>query len=240
MRALTRALEELYGSPPGEFTKKRDALAKELPEDDAAKLRARRKPTQIAWVLNQLARREPDAIAELTDAGRELARSERQALRGDKAGTFRASIARQRKIVTDLTHRAGALMRELGLDETGHLDEITSALQAALVDPEIGLRLEEGHLEKTPEAAVRFLGAGLGLPKTRNRKTRAKRDDAARRRAAAATRRAITKTRKSLREAEASVRLYRARAASAERRAEVARKHLDELTERASGGQRGP
>jgi hypothetical protein len=72
---LEGALEQLYQAPADEFTKRRDALAKKLRDAGAAaaakSLRERRKPTQIAWVLNQLSRRYPDDIAELVDVGRD-------------------------------------------------------------------------------------------------------------------------------------------------------------------------
>ena len=162
MSGLESALEELYSSDPAGFTKKRDALAKQLKaggdKEAAASVTARRKPTQIAWVLNQLARREPDAIADLVDVGRDLAREQRRALRGDKAGGLRESIDRQRKTITALAHKTTALMKDLGVDPAAHLDEVTSALQAALVDPAVGAQLEEGRFEKAPEAAVGFGG----------------------------------------------------------------------------------
>jgi len=170
--SVEKALEELYSSDPGDFTKKRDAISKELKArgdgEAAATVRARRKPTQIAWVLNQLARRHPDDVAELVDVGRELAREQRKALRGEGAGSFRESIERQRKVVGDLTRRTAELMKELGVDPSGHLDEIASALQAALVDPSVGAQLEEGRLEKPPEAAAGFAGpvAEGPLPQT--------------------------------------------------------------------------
>lgn len=161
---LERALEELYGTPPSEFTKKRDMLAKDLSREDAAAataLRARRKPTQIAWVLNQLARRHAAEVAELADVGRELARAQRQALRGEPT-SFRESIARQRQVVRDVTQTASTVMKDLGLDPRGHLDEVAAALRAALVDPAFAIQLEEGRLEKAPEAAVSFAGP-IGL-----------------------------------------------------------------------------
>ncbi len=160
--SVEKALEELYSKGPSEFTKKRDAIAKDLKaqgDDEAASaVRARRKPTQIAWVLNQLARRHPDDVAELVDVGRELAREQRKALRGEATTSFRESIDRQRKVVGGLTRRTADLMKELGLDPSGHLDEVASALQAALVDPAVGAQLEEGRLEKPPEAAAGFAG----------------------------------------------------------------------------------
>lgn len=158
------AVDELYANAPDAFTKKRDELAKRLKSegraDVAATVKALRKPTQIAWVLNQVARRFADEVGELVDVGRELARAQRKALRGgDASGDLRTAIGRQREVVRDLTTKAGGLMRELGVAATGHLDEIAGALQAALVDPIVGAQLEEGRLEKVPEPATGFPGA---------------------------------------------------------------------------------
>ena len=159
---MEAALEELYGTEPGDFTKARDAIAKRLKAagdtEAASSIRARRKPTQIAWVLNQLARRHPDEVAELVDVGRELAREQRKALRGDASASFRESIDRQRKVIGDVTRTAAKLMADLGVTPAGHLDEVASALRAALVDPVVGAQLEEGRLEKVPEPAAGFAG----------------------------------------------------------------------------------
>jgi hypothetical protein len=157
-------IDDLYANAPDAFTKKRDELAKRLKADGradiAATVKALRKPTQIAYVLNQVTRRFADEIGELVDVGRELARAQRKALRGgDASGDLRAAIGRQRDVVRDLTTKTGGLMRELGIAATGHLDEIAGALQAALVDPIVGAQLEEGRLDKVPSAAAGFPGA---------------------------------------------------------------------------------
>ncbi|MDB5213626.1 MAG: hypothetical protein JWO86_1553 [Myxococcaceae bacterium] len=158
-----QALDELYGASPAEFTGKRDALAKALKaEGDVAganEIKAQRKPTQIAYVLNQLARKHADDLADLVDVGRELARAQRKALRGEAGHDLRDAIARQRSVVSGLTAKTASLMGELGVSPTGHLDEIASALQAALVDPAVGAKLEEGRLDKVPAPAAGFPGA---------------------------------------------------------------------------------
>jgi hypothetical protein len=158
-----QALDELYGASPAEFTGKRDALAKALKaEGDVAganEIKAQRKPTQIAYVLNQLARKHADDLADLVDVGRELARAQRKALRGEAGHDLRDAIARQRSVVSALTAKTASLMGELGVSPTGHLDEIASALQAALVDPAVGAKLEEGRLDKVPAPAAGFPGA---------------------------------------------------------------------------------
>lgn len=162
MEPVERALDELYSADPAEFTKRRDALVKDLKKagdkGGAARVASKRKPTQIAYILNQLARQHPDAVGELVDVGRELAREQRKALRGETAHGLRDSIDRQRKAVSEVGQKAAAVMKSLGLDPMAHLQEVTTALQAALIDPLVGAALEAGQLEKAPEAAVGFGG----------------------------------------------------------------------------------
>jgi hypothetical protein len=166
MKSAERAVDALYETPPDAFTKKRDALVRELKEegDDerAAELKRLRKPTRVAYVLNQLARRYPDDVANLVDVGRDLARAQREALRGRTSEGLREVIARQREVVSDVTRRTGDLMRELEVGESG-LDEVAGALRAALVDPAVGAALEEGRLEKVPAPATGFPGAELAI-----------------------------------------------------------------------------
>jgi hypothetical protein len=165
--SLDQALDELYAASPAEFTGKRDALAKQLKAaGDAAasaEVKAQRKPTQIAYVLNQLARKHADDLADLVDVGRELARAQRKALRGEAGADLRDAITRQRSVVRALTEKTAALMGTLGVPATGHLDEIAGALQAALVDPAVGAKLEEGRLDKVPEPAAGFPGASAAV-----------------------------------------------------------------------------
>lgn len=255
------ALEELYGAPPAEFTSRRDALAKELKAAGdtagAAEVKARKKPTQIAYVLNQIARAHAHDVAELVDVGRELARAQRKALRGETGHDLRDAITRQRSAVSELTAKASATMRDLGIDPAGHLDEIAGALQAALVDPAVGARLEEGRLEKVPEVAAGFPGA-LGpaveahdgapaaaeaKPKTKTKtKTkerarsaahpraetaRAAREEARRERAAAAGRKEEARRAEAAAEAKVAAKAAVAEAAARARAADEAEREAD-------------
>jgi hypothetical protein len=71
-----RAVLELYGLAPGEFTAARNALVQaaedvgEHPAGDA--VRALRKPTLAAWLANQLVRTETGRVNELTGLGDRL------------------------------------------------------------------------------------------------------------------------------------------------------------------------
>jgi hypothetical protein len=160
--AIDRSIDALYDAAPAGFTKERDALAKRLKADGdaaaSARVKALRKPTAIAYVLNQLSRRHPEELAELVDVGRALARAQRKALRGEPGHDLRDAIGKQRAVVAALTTQTASVMKELGLAADAHLDAIARALQAALVDPAVGEQLEEGRLEKVPEAAAGFAG----------------------------------------------------------------------------------
>ena len=69
---LAAAIAEVYQAPLEEFVSRRDALAKELRaekrRDDAALVKALRKPTRIAWSLDAVAREAPASIEHLDAA----------------------------------------------------------------------------------------------------------------------------------------------------------------------------
>jgi hypothetical protein len=226
---LARALDELYAGTPDQFTARRDAIVKEMKaagdKDAAAQLAKRRKPTQVAYVLNQLARKHPDEVAAFVDVGRDLARAHRKALRGD-GGDLTKAIAAQRTAVKDLTALVGDLVHELNAGDAV-LAEVAGALQAALVDPTAAAALEEGQLEKAPEAPT-MLGFGEDIapqearperrtPSSRDRPRRAPEDD--RKRAAA--------------EQRARAQEERERAKAERERAEEERSDLEAAAERA-------
>ena len=159
---LGHALDELYGETPDRFVLKRAELAKAAKaagdKELASQIEQRRKPTTTAWILNQLARRRPDDVAALVDAGRALQRAQRKAMRGE-ASDLRGAIQKQRDVVASVAETTAHMMDTLGVDAEQHLPDVARALQAALVDPVVGAQLEEGRLEKTPEAAAQFPGA---------------------------------------------------------------------------------
>ena len=74
MTDLPTGADELYDLPLAEFTKARTALEKKLrgdgKRDEAAEVKALRKPTAPAWALNQVARGRPKDVKKLLDASR--------------------------------------------------------------------------------------------------------------------------------------------------------------------------
>ncbi|MBE7192499.1 MAG: hypothetical protein INR66_08420, partial [Gordonia polyisoprenivorans] len=101
--------DELYGLPPGDFTGRRNALARQArgagDRDLAATIAALRRPTQSAWLLNQWIRRYPDGADEIT----ELAAALRDAQRRVDAARMRDLSARRQQVIADVARRVAHL-----------------------------------------------------------------------------------------------------------------------------------
>ena len=152
------AADQLYAAGPAEFTDRRSDLVVQARADgDQAAARAigaLRRPTRGAWVVNQLARADPDAVTRLARLGDEL-RAAEGALDGDK---LRELSQTRRKLLGQLTRQA--------LDGAGVTDppdalqqEVTGTLSAALADPQVAARVGRGQLAKSVQPG----GFGFGL-----------------------------------------------------------------------------
>src|ERR1022692_1329686 len=144
---LHAAAGELYSADPEEFIERRGVLAAEARaagESSAAKrIAALRKPTRSAWVLNQLARSDPDVTGQLDALGEEL-----RTAQGSLAGAvIRQLSLRRRELVGALARQAFAVC---GLDTppAALRDEVTATLSAALADPQVAEQLRAGTLDR--------------------------------------------------------------------------------------------
>ena len=119
--ALPPEADELFRITPGGFIAARNELVARLREggrnDEAAAVQALRKPTAVVWALNQLASRDPEAIASLFEAGRDLRAAQQAALAGKASGaedlrtateTRRAAVARARDAAISAPRRPGS------------------------------------------------------------------------------------------------------------------------------------
>lgn len=138
-------VDALYGLPLGEFVAARNALAKELADADVRKLP---KPSATAWALNQLARKAPEEIEALLEAGRRIAETQAGAVRGRGSESFREAVQAERMAINPLLARARKLVR----GET-QVAKIAEGLRAAAGDPAIGEQLRAGRLSVEPTAA---------------------------------------------------------------------------------------
>jgi hypothetical protein len=186
-------VEALYGLPPEEFTRARDALARSRAKagdkDAGARVKGLRKPPAVAWALNQLARRHPGDVVALLDAGDRLRRAQTAALEGGDPSELRDATRAVAAEVTAAAGTAQAILAEGGRGAGSHEDRLAVTLRAAAVDPEGAERLRTGTLagELNPagfgfgtardddlEAA---LAAPAGRPRPRRRGASAEADE---------------------------------------------------------------
>ncbi|HEX5254184.1 MAG TPA: hypothetical protein VFW69_09980 [Mycobacterium sp.] len=155
-------LDSLYEVPPKEFTAERARLAAAAEQrgDDAAakRISATHKPTTAAWIINRLALRHADARPRLADLGKRL-RAAHAAMDG---GRIRDLSAEQHKLIDELTRKA-LQAAELRQPSATVREDITSTLQAAIADPQIGERL--GRLTR-PEQWSGFGAFGDAPPES--------------------------------------------------------------------------
>ena len=142
----------LYAVPPAEFTKARDALAKELrsagKEDEAKSVASMRKPTAVLWTVNQLARIAHEDVDALLDAAKKLRRAHES---GD-SGALRAAMQEQRDALRALEGAAEKAAQEIGAKPSPDFQRRVQATaqSAAASEPE---KLREGALDEELEPA---------------------------------------------------------------------------------------
>jgi hypothetical protein len=154
-------LNRLYSGPLERFTEARNELAKSLREagntDAADWVKALKKPTRAAWLINQLSARKRGAVRKLLDAGAELRRRQEELMAGSAdRDELRKAADREQKAIASLLATAEALGREHKVGSQS-LDRVGETLQAASSDPDVGRAIELGRLDRERR------GIGLGL-----------------------------------------------------------------------------
>jgi hypothetical protein len=241
-----KALEGLYHGPLEEFTSARNELAKELrsggKSEAADWAKGLKKPSAAAWLVNQLAVRKADDVAELLELGKELRAAQEEMLAGSPdRDKLRDAAQREQRAIDSLTRAAESIGGEHGVGAQ-ILTRVGETLQAAAGDPEVAEAIERGLLTREQRAAsVGLIGAvAPTAPATRKkgkdretaerraRQQLAKRRQVAERKLAAAERKLESERRK-LEKARAAVEEAEDRVHAAELDAHAARRALDDL-----------
>jgi hypothetical protein len=229
LATVEREIDELFDLPLDEFTAARNELAKRLKGDGdaeaAEQVRSLPKPSVAAWSVNQLARRDPEAVRSLLNVASRLRSAQERSLKGERAADeLRAAQAEEREIIRGLTRSAQGVLREADRPASGTtLERVSSLLRAAAVDEPGRTALRQGRLTGDVGVSGFDAFAGLKLPaKRRGRGAAHAGDDLAERRR---QKREAEQRRKRL---EKQVRELSARADAAERDAARARKNADE------------
>jgi hypothetical protein len=229
---LDARLDELFASELKDFTATRDALARDLKAaqrgDDAAQVKALRRPTVAVAAVNRVARDRPDDVAELVDLGADL-----RALQSDAAA--------DRDQLRELTRARRAVLQQL-IEHAARTTErpdgaraaIGATLDAASLDSALRDDLQRGRLTQELSPAARFVALdddAVPPPAPSQRARRATRaappprDELAARRARAD----LAAMRERAEEAEESVREHAGTAAEAAERLDAAHRHVAEL-----------
>ncbi|MEA2292128.1 MAG: hypothetical protein QOF17_1148 [Solirubrobacteraceae bacterium] len=142
--------DRLYGLPLEDFTRERDAAARELrrekARDEAAEVGRLPKPGAGPWAVNAIAREQPALRDELLEAGEELRSAQDAALAGRGAKELRAASARERAAV-DAVLDAAAKLRPGGRKLSGAaLDRLRRTLHAAAGDEQVRAAIAAGRL----------------------------------------------------------------------------------------------
>lgn len=152
-------MRELYTALPEEFTAARDAAAAAAKAAghgaQATAIKRLRRPTVAAWLVNLLAHRAPERIAELTALAAALRDAQRQ-LRG---ADLRALTVQRRELLSALAEQAAdlAVRAQPALSPAKlPMTEVEQTLAAALADDEIAAQVRAGTVVK----AVSYTGFG--------------------------------------------------------------------------------
>jgi hypothetical protein len=157
----------LYALDPGDFIAARTALAKALKaegdKDIAAVVGKLRKPSPVAWALNQIARSQPDLVEEALEATRSLRDASDAAVGGD-ASRFRDAAAAERAATRALADEAGDLLGPRGVDLRLQLE---GTVRAAGLDDEVAEELRAGCLSTHHDASGFGFSAATPTPSLR-------------------------------------------------------------------------
>jgi hypothetical protein len=241
------AVDALYGLPLDEFTPRRDELAKELrgagKRDEAAWVKALRKPSATAWLVNQLARTQKADARRVLESGEALRAAQEQALAGkgsrdELAGASQEHADAMRAL---LVKAPGLLDSSGGSPSQTTLERAAETLRAIPLDEEARSGFAAGRLTREHRAAGLGFVASGGPPTAKPRKKPAavppKADDAAAARKAKRAAEEKARAQAALKEAR-SRHKARVRAVSEaerelkqlEREAERARKRVEKAT----------
>ncbi len=221
---LERELDALYELPPSEFTAARNELAKRAPTERRDEIRALKRPSQAAGVVNQLVRSKRAEVEQFVETGRRLRRA--QACGEDVA----EAMKEEREALESLLRAA----RDEGAASEAAVNGVRATLQAAAADDEAAADVLAARLEREldPPGFDPVLAAVAEAGPPRQPK-RSQASASATRKRERELEQARRDAEKKLREAEQAERRARVEWERAQRDVERARAALDAATKRA-------
>ena len=145
---LDSDIDRLYTAPRDQFVGERDALARKLRADGhrdaAAEIAALRKPTLVAWTVNQLTHTERREVDLLLDAGKRIIDAQQASISSGGRTELDAAQASLRRAVNGLTESARSILGPEASKTT--LTRIAETLRTAATAPEGRELLARGRL----------------------------------------------------------------------------------------------
>jgi len=141
---LLAIADELYAMPLADFTPARDAKAKELKGTELApQVKALKKPSLAAWVVDLLVRREAEQVEQVLGVGAAL-REAQAAMSGE---SLRELTKQRRQLTAAVTQQARSLAADAGVKVTQAVaDQVEATLTAAMVDETCAQAVRSGLL----------------------------------------------------------------------------------------------
>lgn len=159
-----RDIDDLHAAAPAEFVQARNALARRLREAgrtaDAAGVQRLRKPSPALWVVNQVARQDPEGLTRFIEAVDQLKRTHL-----GSPGELAQATRQQRDALDRLLHRATRALTGAGLQPSpALLGRVSATLRGAAADLQARKELQAGRLREEREAPGFEVFADTPLP----------------------------------------------------------------------------
>lgn len=146
---MDRIADELYGLPPERFVARRDQhweQAKKAKDKTLAReVKGLARPTQAAWLINQMLRHRRPDLEQLLELGAAL----RKAQQTLSAAELKELSAQRRTLLHQLGRESRVLAKELGQPVSQAVEhEVSATLGAAMADPQVAEQVRSGRLTR--------------------------------------------------------------------------------------------
>lgn len=152
--SLTEIATELYSAPPSDFVSARDSHAKDVADRElAAQVKALRKPSIAAWVMNLFAVERRERLGQALQLAEELREAQ-----DELDAPALSKLSRDRRALTaQLAQEAASLASARGeriTDST--IEAVRQTINAAFFDPDAAAAVASGRLlrELEPSSAI--------------------------------------------------------------------------------------
>jgi hypothetical protein len=148
MTSLSR--RELFAADPTDFVGLRDRLVKELKaageKDEAAAVRALRRPSVAVWSLNRVAHDDAGLVGDLLDAAAQARTAQVEALGAGDAAGLRTAMAARRDALAKVARAARGVVDASGRSGDAQDRDIEDALSVLVTSDRLDEQFRAGEL----------------------------------------------------------------------------------------------